>query len=71
MSRLEVGPKKLDHELEYNGADHQVEGGAVQLSRNGVGIGRPATTVRMHPVFPYRGPMNGTRHGRNCETQSA
>ena len=30
MSGLEVGPKKLDHELRYNEADHQVRGGAVQ-----------------------------------------
>ena len=30
MSGLEVGPKKLDHELRYNEADRQVRGGAVQ-----------------------------------------
>ena len=29
-SGLEVGPKKLDHELRYNEADRQVRGGAVQ-----------------------------------------
>ena len=30
MSGLEAGPRKLDHELRYNGADHQVGGGAIQ-----------------------------------------
>ena len=30
VSGLEVGSKRLDHDLRYNEADRQVRGGAVQ-----------------------------------------